>query len=49
MTHEIDVQYNLYFDELKVYVIYPNILRLHPELSMVSSIETEELAVSKTL
>ena len=49
MTHEIDVQYNLYFDELNVFVIYPNILRLHPELSMVSSIESEELVDSKTL
>lgn len=42
MSHEIDVQLNLYFDELNVYVVYPNVLSLHSEYSKQSTIEQEE-------
>jgi glycosyl transferase family 25 len=39
MSHEIDVQFNLYFNEMNVYILYPNILHLHEELSKTSSVE----------
>lgn len=42
MSHEIDVQMNMYFDEMNVYVVYPNFLKLDSHYSKISSIELPE-------
>ena len=47
MSHEIDVQLNLYFDEMNVYFLYPNLLALDSEQSKHSSIEQEEKKTSE--
>ena len=39
MSHEIDVQLNLYFGDFNVYIIQPSIISLNPVLSKISTIE----------
>ena len=38
MTHAVDVQYNIAFDDLDVFIIDPVLLKLNPVLSKESSI-----------